>query len=71
MIDTSMYNTGQGLRSGMQAGQQMRQSFGGNPLQDAMKRMQSGEDPKMILAELQQSNPDIAAQLMKLMGGGV
>lgn len=71
MIDTSMYNTGQGLRSGMQAGQQLGQAFGADPLQDAMKRIQAGEDPKMILAELQKNSPDIAAQLMKLIGGGL
>lgn len=73
MFDTSFYNQGRGLQSGLRAGAEIGGAIRGNmdntAVQNAAARIQAGENQQAVISELMAQSPQAAQQLMDLLGG--
>ena len=74
MFNTDFYNQGRSFKSGMEQGQGLRGAFNAvtqpsnQDVGAALKAIQGGADPKMIIAELQKTNPAGAAEIQRMLG---
>lgn len=70
MIDTSFYNTGRGLESGLRMGQQLGAIYDKKQdeqiLQEAMARVQGGEPIEAVAQAVMGQSPAVAQQLLGL-----
>lgn len=73
MFDTSIYNQGRSLESGLRAGTQIRNTINNFMDKDSVKqaaaRIQAGEDQQKVISELMAKSPQAAQQLMNLVRG--
>jgi len=73
MFDTSIYNQGRSLESGLRAGTQIRNTINNFIDKDSVKkasaRIQAGEDQQKVISELMAQSPQAAQQLMNLVRG--
>lgn len=73
MFDTGIYSQGRGLESGLRSGAaiggMVKNVMSTNAVQDAAKRIQSGEDQQAVISQLMAQSPQAAQQLMDLLGG--
>lgn len=71
-----MNNFSSGLQAGQALGGAIKSSMEPakpsveEAVQAGMELIQSGQDPMMVIQDLQQSNPEAAKQLMSMLGGG-
>lgn len=70
MIDTSIYNTGRGMESGLRMGQQIAGVFDKRKndqlLQESMARVQGGEPIESVAQAVMGQSPEVAQQLLGL-----
>lgn len=73
MFDTSFYNQGRGLQSGLRAGAEIggviKGAMNNNLVEQAASRIQAGENQQAVISELMSQSPQAAQQLMNLLGG--
>lgn len=74
MFNTDIYDQGRSFKTGMEQGAGLRgaiNSIENQPNQDvsnALKAIQGGTNPQMVIAELQKSNPSAAAEIQRMLG---
>ncbi len=72
MFDTGFYNQNRSFKSGMEQAEGLRGAL--QPQQpnqdeaDALKAIQGGANPQMVIAELQKKNPTAAASIARMLG---
>lgn len=72
MFNTDIYNQGRSFKTGMEQGEGLRSGFSqigqNQDVANALKAIQGGQNPQMIIAELQKSNPSAAAEIQRMLG---
>lgn len=74
MFNTDIYNQGQSFSKGLEQGKGLRSAFNAvsqslnQDVANALQAIQGGQNPQMIIAELQKSNPSAAAEIQRMLG---